>query len=96
MSKALDMSSATARVAPDLLKPLEILSNTTVRRSTVDQEDLKKTILEIRKKAIVLYMINNPIIYKFFKDFTNYRKKTNRAVVFSFRPLPNIRKSKNL
>ena len=28
-------------------------------------------------------MINNPIIYKFFKDFTNHRKKTNRAVVFS-------------
>ena len=30
-------------------------------------------------------MINNPIIYKFFKDFTNYRKKTNKAVVFSSR-----------
>ena len=28
-------------------------------------------------------MINNPIIYKFFKDFTNHRKETNRAVVFS-------------
>ena len=32
-------------------------------------------------------MINNPIIYKFFKDFSNHRKKTNRAVVFSSRPL---------
>ena len=28
-------------------------------------------------------MISNPIIYKFFKDFTNHKKKTNRAVVFS-------------
>ena len=35
-------------------------------------------------------MINNPIIYKFFKDFTNHRKKTNRAVAFSCRPFPNI------
>ena len=38
--KALDVSSATAPVAPDLLKALAILSDTTVRRSTVDREDL--------------------------------------------------------
>ena len=37
-------------------------------------------------------MINNPIIYKFFEDFTNHRKKTNRVVVFSSRPFPNILK----
>ena len=36
MSKALDISSATAQVAPDLLKALSILSGTTVRRSAVD------------------------------------------------------------
>ena len=41
LSKALDISSGTARVAPDMLKDLAILSNTTVRRSAVDQEDLK-------------------------------------------------------
>ena len=35
-------------------------------------------------------MINNPIIYKFFKNFTNHREETNRAVVFSSRPLPYI------
>ena len=35
------MSSATAWVAPDLLKALASLSDTTVRRSAVDQEDLK-------------------------------------------------------
>ena len=41
-AKALDISSATARVAPDLLKALAILSDTTVRRSAVDREDLKQ------------------------------------------------------
>ena len=41
LSKPLDLSSATARVAPDLLKVLAILSDTTVRRSAVDQKDLK-------------------------------------------------------
>ena len=41
-------------------------------------------------------MINNPIIYKLFKDFTNHRKKTNRTVVFSSRPFPNILKYRDL
>ena len=41
LSKALDISSATGRVAPDLFKALVILSDTTVRRSAVDWEDLK-------------------------------------------------------
>ena len=40
-SKVLDISSATARVALDLSKALAILSDATVRRSAVDQEDLK-------------------------------------------------------
>ena len=35
-------------------------------------------------------MINNLIIYKFFKDFTNHKKKTNRVVAFSYRPSSNI------
>ena len=39
--KALDKSSATARVAPDMLKAIAILSDTTVRRSVIDWEDLK-------------------------------------------------------
>ena len=54
-----------------------------------------KTILEIRKKATFLLVINNSIIYKFFKDFTNHRMKTNRVVVFSSRPFPNILKYRN-
>ena len=41
LSKALGILSATARVAPDPLKTLAILSDTTVRRSAIDQEDLK-------------------------------------------------------
>ena len=41
LSKALDISSAAAPVAPDLLKALAILSDTTVRGSTVDQVDVK-------------------------------------------------------
>ena len=41
LSKALDVSNGTARVAPDLLKTKAILSDTTVRRSAVDREDLK-------------------------------------------------------
>ena len=39
--KIVDISSATAQVSPDLLKALAILSDITVRRSAVDQEDLK-------------------------------------------------------
>ena len=39
--QTLDTSSATAQVAPELLKALAILSDTTVIRSTIDQKDLK-------------------------------------------------------
>ena len=35
-------------------------------------------------------MINNPLIYKFLKDLTNNRQKTNRTVVFSSRPFPQF------
>ena len=41
LSKALDISDATAWVAQDLLKAQAISSDTTVRRSAVDREDLK-------------------------------------------------------
>ena len=47
-----------------------------------------KTILE----STFLSVINNPFICKFFKYFTNHRKKTNRAIVFSCKPFPNILK----
>ena len=51
--KALDISSATARVAPDSLKPLAFLSDTTVKRSAVDREDLK-LYWKSEKKATIL------------------------------------------
>ena len=37
----MDISTATAQVAPNLLKALAILSDTTVSRSKIDKEDLK-------------------------------------------------------
>ena len=37
----------------------------------------------IRKKATFFQVINKPIIYKFFKDFTSNRTKTKRAVDLS-------------
>ena len=42
-----------------------------------------KALLKIRKKAAFLYVINNPITYKLFKDFTNHRKNTNSTVVLN-------------
>ena len=39
--KALDISSATAWVTTDMLKALAILSDTLIRRSALDQEDIK-------------------------------------------------------
>ena len=45
-----------------------------------------KTIKEIRKKVTFLLVINNPMIYKFLKDFTNHRQKINGVTVFSCRP----------
>ena len=53
-----------------------------------------KTILEIRKKGHIS-LGDRQCYYKFFGDFTNQRKKTNRAVIFSSRPFPNILKYRN-
>ena len=39
-----------------------------------------ETILEIRKEATFFEVINNSIIYKFFKDFLNHWKNSNRTV----------------
>ena len=76
--------SIKVQVASDLLKALVILSYTTVSRSAVDLQSIKKTWKHTgnQKKVIFLHVINKPIIYKFFKDFTDHRKKTNRVVAF--------------
>ena len=81
LSNALYISSATARVAPDLLKALAILSDKTVRKFVIDRENLRRY-WKSEKKATFFWVINNPIIYKFFKDFTNHRKKTNKGGSF--------------
>ena len=84
----MDISSATARVAPDLLKALAILSDTTVRRSAVDQEEPKPYWKS--EKGHISLGVQQTIIYKVIKDFANHRKKTNKAVGFSCRPFPII------
>ena len=66
-------------------RPVKSLSNS-VRyncKKICSRSRRPKTILDIRKKTRLLQVINNPIIYKFFKDFTNQRKKTNRTVVLA-------------
>ena len=67
----------------DLLKALEILSDTAVRKSAVDQEDLKPYWQSEKSPHFSRWV---------FKDFTNHRKKSNRIVVFSSRPFPSILK----
>ena len=78
MSKALDISNAKARAAPE--KALVILSDTTIRRSAVDQEDLNHT---GNQKKGYFSLGDQQVIYRFFKDFSNHRKKTNREVVLT-------------
>ena len=94
LSKALDVSSATAQVAPDMLKAPAILSDTIVRGSAVNQEDLKPYWKSDKRPYFSRWsrILLSTIIYKVFKDFTNHRKKTNRAAVFSCRPFSNILK----
>ena len=45
-----------------------------------------------QKNAKFLKVVNKHIIFKFFKEFINHEKKTNRSVVFSHRRFPNILK----
>ena len=93
LSKALDISSATAQVVPDLLKALAILSNTTVIRSAVDREDLEPYWKSENRQHFSRWPTS--LLFKFFKNFTNHRKRINRAVDFSSRPFPNILKHRN-
>ena len=86
LSKALYISSTTVQVAPDLLKALGILSDTTAGRSAAGLEDLK-WYWKWEKGHISLG--DQQFYYlQLFKDFTSHRKKTNRVVVFSSRPFP--------
>ena len=74
MSKALDISTATAWVAPDLLKALTILSDTDVRKSAVDWEDLKPDWKSEKSPHFSLgdqhYQINKNIIRSKILEYT--------------------------
>ena len=87
--KSLGYISATVWVAPDLFKGLVILSDTTVRGSAVDQEDLKPY-WKSEKRLHFSSWSTSLLFTSFSKDFTNHRKKTNRAVVFICRSFPKI------
>ena len=71
-------------------RPVKNHSNS-IRYSSLLRLRRLKTILEIEERPYFSRVINNPVIYRFFKDFTNYRKETTRAVV-SYKPFPNILK----
>ena len=86
LSKTLNIASAAVGVAPDLLKPLAILSDTTVRRSAVDRKDLD-TFCKSEKRPHLSTIL---LFTSFFKGFTDHRKKTNRPVVFSCKPFPTF------
>ena len=88
----MDVPSTTAEVAPEPLEALAILSDTT---DTLNRGDLKPCWKLEKRSRFSMSMINKSIIYKFFKDFSNHRKKTNIEVVFRDRPLPNILKYKD-
>ena len=49
-----------------------------------------KNILEIRKKENISLGDQQSFYLQVFKDFTNHRKKTNRALVFSCRLFPTF------
>ena len=84
MPNPVKKASDISRVVPDLLKALATLLDTTVIRSVVDQEDIKpywKSEKRLHKNVTFFLIsstvlgINNPIIYKFFKDFTNHKRR---------------------
>ena len=76
LSKALDISSTTVRVAPDLLKALAILSDTTIRRSAVDHKDLKPYWKSEKRPHFSKW--STILLFTSFSDFNNHRENTNR------------------
>ena len=75
LSKALDMSSAAARVALDLLKSLAILSDTT--QNICSWSRRRKIILEIRKRRHFSGWSKNLL----FKSFSKPLLSTERRLI---------------
>ena len=73
LSKPLDISGAAAQRAPELLKTLKSLSDTTVRSSSVDCGNLKSC--RKSEKGFLSWDDRQTIIYKILKDFTKHRRK---------------------
>ena len=72
LSKALDMSSAAARIAPDLLKALTILSDTAVRRTSVDWKDLKLYWKSEKRPHSLCHQDQMPLMNKVHYDLFNH------------------------
>ena len=78
LSKSMNISSAIARVAPNLLKALAIPSDTTVRRSTVDKEDLTGN-----QKRPHFSRWSTVLLFTSSSNFTNHRKRLKGLQMFA-------------
>ena len=83
--KSLEYMQSHSSDSPRPVKSPSNSVDTTVRRYAVDREDLKPHNWKSEKRPH--FSRWSTILL-----FTSHRKKTNRAVVFSFRPFPNILK----
>ena len=71
----MDLLSGTAPVGPDLLKALEILSDTTVKLSAVDQGDLKPYLKSEQRPHF-----SRRSIILLFKSLSNTLQTTERRL----------------
>ena len=85
----MDISSAIYWVVPDLSKALAVLSDTTVRKSSVNQEDLKPY-RKSEKSTHFSRWSTSLLFTSFLKEYNNHRKKINWVVDFCCRPLSPI------
>ena len=86
LSKVLDISSSMAWVIPDQLKVKHLY----LTQLSEDLQLIEKTKNHIdnQEKDHISLGGQHRVIYKFFKGFTNHRKKTNMVVVFTLELFP--------
>ena len=73
--KNFEYIKSPVRVVPDLLKVITVLTYTFVRRFAIQRNDLNYDGSQKNSQGQFIKVINKPIICKFFKDFTNNRKR---------------------
>ena len=78
------------RFLQTLLKALYISS--AIRRSDLLSTEKTSNYWKSENRPHFSRLSISLLLTSFFKDSTNHKKKTNRTVVFSHRPLPNILK----